>query len=101
MVDETNIRRRFDGKPRNWWPCDRYRQEIHVGDYLLFTDYRYYPRPAFGRVIRLGKTGKVHVEIVKTHASDEVAQIEIKECQHMMKISQNMINAITMDKLSA
>lgn len=82
------------------WPKDRYNDEIDVGDYLMFVSWTGYPTAALGRVTKIGKTGKVHVQTVKIHAKDQVSDIEVKECRSTTKLSQNMVNALTLDKLA-
>lgn len=82
------------------WPKDRYGDELDVEDFVVFTDYRGYPRPAFGKVCRVGKTGKVHVRTIKLHPKDTIAEIEVKECTSITKLSQNVANALMMDKLA-
>lgn len=82
------------------WPKDRYGDEIDVGDYLMFVHWYGYPTAAIGCVIKIGKTGKVHVQTMKVHPMDKIADVEVKECTSTTKLSQNMINALTLDKLA-
>ena len=81
------------------WPKDRHGSELDVDDLILFINYSHYAIPAFGRVIRVGRTGKVHVETIRVLPGDEVREIEIK-CGTATKLSENMIRAITLEKLA-
>lgn len=82
------------------WPKDRYGDEIDVGDYVMFVHWGGYPMAMLGRVSRIGKTGKVTVKTMKTHPKDVVAEQEVKECRYIARLSQNMVNAMTLDKLA-
>lgn len=82
------------------WPKDRYGDEIDVGDYLMFVNWSSYPTAAVGKVVKVGKTGKVHVEIVKLHPRDDVREVEIKECTTTSRLSQQVVNSFMLEKLS-
>lgn len=82
------------------WPKDRNGQEIDVGDFLLFVYWGGYPTASIGQVIKVGKTGKVTARIVKLGNRDDGSEQEIKECTTTTKLSQNMISALTLDKLA-
>jgi hypothetical protein len=82
------------------WPKDRHGDEIDVGDYLMFVNWSTYPMAALGKVIRIGKTGKVHVEAVKLHPRDEVREIEIKSANTSYRLSNATVSSFMMDKLS-
>ncbi len=82
------------------WPKDQYGDEIDIGDFLLFVRWTGYPTASVGRVNRIGKTGKVHVDVVKLHVKDRDATVEIKECSTTTKLSKNVISALTLDKLA-
>lgn len=82
------------------WPKDRYGDEIDVGDFLMFVNWSYYPTAAVGKVVRVGKTGKVHVEIIKLHPKDEAREVEIKECTSTSRLSKQVVSSFMLEKLS-
>lgn len=82
------------------WPKDRYGDEIDVGDYLMFVHWYGYPTAALGKVIRIGKTGKVHVEVVKIHPRETAREVEIKECTTTYRLGKSIVNAFMMEKLA-
>lgn len=82
------------------WPKDRYGEEIDVGDYLMFVHWWGYPTAAIGRVTNIDRGGKVHVETIRIHEKDKVAEVKVKECTSTTKLSRNMINALSLDKLA-
>ena len=84
----------------NVWPFDRHRDEIDVGDYLLFVSWEGYPTASVGQVIKIGKTGKVTVRKIKLHPKDVVSDIEIKECRTTTKLSKATVGSLAMDKLA-
>lgn len=83
------------------WPKDRYGGEIDVDDYVMCVIWGGYPTARLARVTRIGKTGKVTVKAIKTHPRDDTTEQEVKECRYMTKLSQNMVNAMTLDKLAS
>jgi hypothetical protein len=82
------------------WPKDCYGDEIDVGDFLMCVIWNGYPTASVGRVTKIGRTGKVTVETVKTHPRDKVCEQEIKEIRYATKLSQNVMKAFLFDKLS-
>ena len=82
------------------WPKDRYGDEIDVGDFLMFVNWYGYPMAALGKVIRIGKTGKVHVEVVKIHPRETVREVEIKECTTTYRLDKAIVSAFMMAKLA-
>ena len=83
------------------WPKDRYGDEIDVGDFLMCVRWYSYPEAVLAKVTRIGKTGKVHVVTTKVHPKDSIHEFEIKECRFATRLSKNMINAMTLDKLAS
>lgn len=82
------------------WPKDRYGDEIDVGDYLMFVNWcANYPTAALGKVCRIGKTGKVHVQLVKLHPKDEAREIEIKTSTSS-RLSKAIVSSFMMEKLA-
>jgi hypothetical protein len=82
------------------WPKDRYGDEIDIGDYLMFVHWNGYPSAALGHVVRIDRGGKVHVETLTIHAKDSGHEVKIKEPSHTTKLSKNVVNALTLDKLA-
>lgn len=82
------------------WPKDRYGDEIDVGDFLMFVNWSGYPMAALGKVVRIGKTGKVHVEVVKIHPRETVREVEIKECTTTYRLGKQVVNSFMMEKLA-
>ena len=82
------------------WPKDRHGDEIDVDDFLMFVDWNYYPSAAVGKVTKIDRGGKVFVETIKIHPKDRVHEVKVKECTSTTKLSKNVINALTMDKLA-
>ena len=86
--------------PGNRWPKDRLGNEIDVGDYLLAVKWESYPEATIAKVVRIGKTGKVHAETLCLYPTDKPYAFTVSSCKNVTRLSQNMINAITLDKLS-
>ena len=82
------------------WPTDRYGDEIDVGDYVMCVIWGGYPTARLARVKHINRGGKVKVQAIKTHPRDDTTEQEVKECRYMTKLSQNMVTAMTLDKLA-
>lgn len=98
MDEVSPVRHKLIGGSR--WPKDRHGDEIDVGDYLMFVNWcANYPTAALGKVCRIGKTGKVHVQLVKLHPKDQVREIEIKTST-CSRLGQAVVNSFMMEKLA-
>jgi hypothetical protein len=100
MTEESDKPERIQLSKGHRWPKDRHGDEIDIGDFLMFVHWAGYPTASVGKVTRIGKTGKVHVRVVKIHTKDREDDVEIKECKSTTKLSKNVISALTVDKLA-
>lgn len=98
MTEETTRTKLLKGVK---WPRDRHGDEIDSGDFVMFVHWSGWITAKFGKVTKIDKGGNVFVEIVKIHPKDEVREVKVKECKSITKLSQNMISALTLDKLAS
>lgn len=82
------------------WPKDQYGEELDVGDYVLFVYYMSGGVACIGKIIKVSKSGKVTAQIIGTNGRNDGSIQEIKESRDTTKLSQNMINALMLDKLA-
>lgn len=96
--NQEPVRHKLIGGHR--WPKDRHGDEIDVGDFLMFVNWcANYPNASLGRVIKIGKTGKVHVQLIKLHPREEVREIEIKHST-ATRLGPAVMNGFMLEKLS-
>lgn len=82
------------------WPKDRFGEEIDVGDHLLYINYSYNANIHYGRVTKIGKTGKVHTTNFPLKDGDAVVETIIKDNSVAIKLSPGMQGQMMLDKLS-
>jgi hypothetical protein len=98
QVSQTPRRKLLRGSR---WPRDRHRVELDIDDIVNFA---YYgggsPHPAFGKIVRIGKTGKITVETIDVFGSKSGEEVLIKECSMVVKMSPQIVAALLLTKLA-